>query len=372
METTVNERIVPNTQRQSGIELFRIISMLLIVAHHYVVNSGVTAIAYQFPTSITSIFVFLFGAWGKTAINYFVLITGYYMCKSNITSKKFFKILLEVVFYKVIIHSIFLATGYMEFSWGVLVRMFFPFVLVSNNFMSCYMLFFLFIPFLNILINNISKRQHGLLVLCLLIIYSVLGNIPFFTVEFNYITWFCVLYLVASYIRFYPLKWEYNTKRCALIFAITFLCASLSVVACLFLGEIFEFRKVYYFISDSNKILAFATALTAFMFSKNLKIKSKLINMIAASSFGVYLIHANSELWLWNDVFKVASMYSSKWLVPHAILTVVIIYVMCTVIDYIRLHTVEKWFFKKTDKIFTAIDKKIMGTSNNKGSFNSK
>lgn len=36
----------PNTQvakqRESGIELFRIIAMLLIVAHHYVVNSGVT------------------------------------------------------------------------------------------------------------------------------------------------------------------------------------------------------------------------------------------------------------------------------------------------------------------------------------------
>ena len=30
-------------ERESGIELFRIITMLLIIAHHYVVNSGVSS-----------------------------------------------------------------------------------------------------------------------------------------------------------------------------------------------------------------------------------------------------------------------------------------------------------------------------------------
>ena len=71
-ETQSNEKI-----RESGIELFRIISMLLIVAHHYVVNSGVLKIANADPLSFNSIFLCLFGAWGKTGINCFVLITGY-------------------------------------------------------------------------------------------------------------------------------------------------------------------------------------------------------------------------------------------------------------------------------------------------------
>ena len=68
----------PNLQpkkRDSNLELFRIITMLLIVAHHYVVNSGLTAANGPIqadPLSGRSIFLLLFGAWGKTGINCFV------------------------------------------------------------------------------------------------------------------------------------------------------------------------------------------------------------------------------------------------------------------------------------------------------------
>lgn len=70
--------------------------MLLIVAHHYVVNSGLTAAdgpIYNAPTSAHSIFLLLFGAWGKIGINCFVMITGYFMCRSKITAKKFAKLI---------------------------------------------------------------------------------------------------------------------------------------------------------------------------------------------------------------------------------------------------------------------------------------
>lgn len=76
-------------QRQSNIELFRIITMLLIVCHHYVVNSGLFPLIQSNPDSPQSVFLSLFGMWGKTGINCFVLISGYFMCQSKITLKKF-------------------------------------------------------------------------------------------------------------------------------------------------------------------------------------------------------------------------------------------------------------------------------------------
>lgn len=82
--------------RNSNLELYRIIVMLLIVAHHYVVNSGLITVMEETPLSARSIFFYLFGAWGKIGINCFVLITGYFMCKSQITLQKFMKLLLEV------------------------------------------------------------------------------------------------------------------------------------------------------------------------------------------------------------------------------------------------------------------------------------
>ncbi len=68
--------------RDSNLELFRIITMLLIVAHHYVVNSGLTAPdgpIFAEPLSSDSLYLLLIGAWGKIGINCFVLITGYFI-----------------------------------------------------------------------------------------------------------------------------------------------------------------------------------------------------------------------------------------------------------------------------------------------------
>lgn len=75
------------TKRQSNIELLRIITMFMIIAHHYVINSGIFSLMVKNPSSTRSNFLIIYGAWGKTAINVFVLITGYFMCTSKITAK---------------------------------------------------------------------------------------------------------------------------------------------------------------------------------------------------------------------------------------------------------------------------------------------
>ena len=65
------------------------------------------------------------------------------------------------------------------------------------------------------------------------------------------------------------------------------------------------------------------------------------------------LIHANSGImkqWLWTGTLKVTSFYDSPYLVLHAIAAVLGIYVICTVIDQIRIRTVEKWFMAWFDR----------------------
>jgi hypothetical protein len=59
------------------------------------------------------------------------------------------------------------------------------------------------IPFLNILVRNMTKRQHQLLICLCLFIYTFISMIPIFKLSMNYVSWFCVLYFIASYIRFY-------------------------------------------------------------------------------------------------------------------------------------------------------------------------
>lgn len=97
--------------RASNLELFRIITMLLIVAHHYVVLSDLPKVMVTDPLGVQSIFLYIFGAWGKVGINCFVLITGYFMCTSSITLRKFVKLVAVVEFYKITTYCIFIMGG---------------------------------------------------------------------------------------------------------------------------------------------------------------------------------------------------------------------------------------------------------------------
>lgn len=63
-----------NSKRDSNIELFRIITMLVIVAHHFVVNSGLFDILGTSGLNSKSMFAYVFGAWGKTGIIYLGLL----------------------------------------------------------------------------------------------------------------------------------------------------------------------------------------------------------------------------------------------------------------------------------------------------------
>lgn len=99
------------TTRSSNLELYRILIMLLIVAHHYVVNSGLFDVMNEDVLCANTTFFSLFGAWGKTGINCFLLITGYFMCKSNISLRKFLRLILWVVTYNILITVIFIIGG---------------------------------------------------------------------------------------------------------------------------------------------------------------------------------------------------------------------------------------------------------------------
>lgn len=350
METSNIKKKANNYERDSGIELFRIITMMIIVAHHYVVNSGLTPGIFEEITP-KNLFLLLAGCGGKIGINCFVFITGYFMCKSNITLKKFLKLLVWIETYKVIFYLIFTITGYQEFTFKDMVKSLLPISSVGTGFSSAYLIFYMFIPFINILVNNMTKKQHLLLILLSVSVYSIL---PMFLipVTFNYVTWFTVIYFVASYVRLYPIDLYNNKKLWGFATISTVLLCWLSVVLGAIINTKFGYNIAYFCVTDSNKILALLTAFSSFMFFKNLKIgRIKMINVIATSTYGVLLIHANSDTmrkWLWNDVFNNVGVYNEHgltYIIGHLVFSVLVIYIVCTIIDQLRLIIVEKPIF---------------------------
>ena len=343
--------------RQSNIELFRIITMLAIIAHHYVTNSGLTAAdgpIFADPLSGRSLFLLLLGAWGKTGINCFVLITGYFMCTSQITLKKFMKLVLEVLFYRVSIHLIFLVSGKAPFSLTELVKVFLPVSEITVSFTGSFLCFYLCIPFLNILIRNLREGQHIRLLLLCSFIYIFFGTIKVLPLTMNYVSWFIVLYFFASYLRLYPKKLFSNTVFWGLASVLSLVAASASVVVCTFIGAKIGRNSPYAFVADSNTFLAVTTAVCVFLFFANLNIRqSKWINTISGTTFGVFLLHTSGSAlrnWLWNDVCNSVGAYASPYLPLWFFLSVFGVFTVCSLIDLLRQYVLEKPFFRLWDR----------------------
>lgn len=359
--------------RQSNFELLRIFSMLIIMSHHYVVNSGLLDCVTG--SSMLDLSILILGWGGKTGINCFILITGYFMCTRKYDRPedvrrfllKFVRLVCEIEFYKIIFWMIFTISGYQEFSFKLLIKAILPFYYIADNFNGCFLMFYLLIPFLNRLVQGLTEKEHRILLGILLFVYTIMASAKL-TVNFNYVTWFSVLFILASYIRIHlesaagggkqivwfgrelPIKWFDNCVLWGILSAVSLAVSWTSIAFIQIIGQSYgKEEHRYFFVSDCNKILAVVTAVCLFLFFKNLKIPhNEAINTIAASAFGVLLIHANSDAmrqWLWGDVFDNAGNYSHTF--PRVFLVLLGVYVACTLIDMLRIRVIEQPLFYK-------------------------
>lgn len=334
--------------RNSNIELYRIIVMFFIVSHHYLVHSGLLNIIENDSLSIKTAFFYIFGMWGKTGINCFVLITGYFMCKNNISVNKFLKLLFQVEFYNILLNSIFIILGYENFTKKNIYRMLWPIIDVSDMFTPCFLLFYMCIPFLNILIHNMNKKQHQFLLALSLFIYTILGTTTIVKVSMNYVTWFCVLYFISSYIRIYGINYKDVKIKWGWLSFISIIISAMSV---LFFSTIVNIPgREFILVSDSNHIMAVITSVCLFMYFKDLPIKyNRYINHIGMCTFGIFLLHDNSPVmrhFLWHDLFKNVIHYYDDFYFIYAIITVSFIFILCVCIETVRNKFIEKPFLK--------------------------
>jgi len=290
------------------------------------------------------------------------MITGYFMCVSKITLRKFLKLYLWIVSYGIVINAIFISCGRVELS-PKLLYIFFPFRNVqTDSFTSSYMVWWLFIPFLNVLVSNIDKRMHRYLMLLMVVVFTIYPFVPsILNIDMNPICWFSTIYIIASYIRKYPesIYKSDSAKFWGIISVVLIFISMLSVVSILLLGNyLHRDLPQYYMVSDSYMPLALLVSVSTFMWFKNISIpNNKWINAIGGSAFGVLLIHANSAAmreWLWKDTIDCVGHFSLPLgqLILYSCLCVFAIYIICTVIDRFRIKILEEPFFRWYDKKF--------------------
>ena len=74
------------------------------------------------------------------------------------------------------------------------------------------------------------------------------------------------------------------------------------------------------------------------------------------------MIHANSDAmrqWLWKDTLSNTSYLNTSYCILHAIASVLIVYLICICIDYMRIKYIEQPFFKSD--LYNKIENKVRG-----------
>ena len=332
--------------RNSAIELLRIISMIMIVFHHFAIHGD---FSYGATLSIPHIWYNFIIMGGKIGVNIFVLITGYFLIDNNkkiFDINKIVKFIGQVWFYSVVIYLIGILTGIVDFSFNDIIEIVFPITFNTWWFASAYFVLYLLHPFLNKLLHSIDKSLFQKLLLLLVLFWSIIPTFMTSSFEGNTLLWFITLYAIAGYIKLYGLNKKFSIKQYCLMFVVVSILTYSSSVVFIILATRWEFftSKITYFY-NLNKLTVLLISLSLFMVFANLKMKySKIINVIASATFGVYLIHDNSIIrnLLWVVLFKNVQYQDSLFLIPYSIIVVAIVYIVCTFVELLRQNIVEK------------------------------
>lgn len=319
-----------NIQRQSNIELLRIVSIFFVlIGHAFGVVLGMPDANDIEVSPSTSFLRILLGAAALGGVNIFVLISGWFGIHSN--KRGVAKLIYQVAFLLWGIYAVALLLDKTDLSL--------PGLKVSLGiydgywFVMAYLGMYLLSPVLNAFAESASKRQFKILLIGFYIFQCyycwIMGMVNYFN---GYsITFFCGLYLTARYVRLYPI--QVLERRAWIIYSIiTLFIAVGATIGIRLVGSPLKLLRY----DNPLEIVACVCFLLGFL---KIKIQSKSINTLARSCFAVYIIHFNPFVF---PYFRIGVEWidrncSSALFVTTLFLYLVVVYLICSVIDSFRL-----------------------------------
>lgn len=336
--------------RNANMDLLRIISMFLIIFLHSTDHSGVLENAEGCNTPMYFYVRFTYAAC-MVCVNLYVMLSGYFMINSKFRLHKLVTLWAQAAFYSFVLKLLFMIAGEETFSVISLVSCLFPILTGRYWFLTIYVGLYLISPFLNIFIKSMNKKQHLMLNICLFFIMSVWVSVHPSIKGMNTnggwsLAWFVVLYLTASWLRLYydssrKTKWNF-------ILAYPFI--ALVVSGAQVISKIVDIGVINSILNNFyryDSVPAYLMSLCIFICFINVEIRnkvaSKFISLIATLTFGVYLIHAHSNVtdMTWS-VLNMPSHMNSALFVPFQLAIVIAIFAICAALEYVRKVTIGK------------------------------
>lgn len=327
-------------ERQSNIELLRIIIMFMILLLH----ANFKAFGWPEDNSLVSFLRYGAESLSIIAVNVFVLITGYFGTSFRIS--KIANIFYQILFTVVPITVLMILFGAVQFkNVGELIR---GFSFWHYWFLNAYIVLLVLSPLPNYAIKHLNQIQFKRLLIVLFVIFSfILGDFvvtpPGVGIDGGYSTmWFLFLYLLGRYIALYPPKMSCRRICLMYIFGL--------------FGTFVLMWKLHN--SSYNNPFITIQSVAFFLFFTRFSFRNKFVNFISQSSLMVFLFHCQPLLspYYKSIVIGLNNEYgNSIKFVVLLLLFCILVYAASVIYDQFRIRTWKlfKHRLKEWDKFFT-------------------
>lgn len=336
-------------QRNSNLELLRIVSMFFIVLHHFAYHGSSSWVGqYTKAYAGAEKIYLLLSCLGKAAVVAFVIIGAYFLSQKKFKLIRVLHLCFTTLIYSWLIFLVLIWKFPDLINIGSWNNIWAPIPIPSNYwFVIAYVYMLLCMPFMNLLIRKLTKRQ----ICTVIFLFSFLWTIVYFMSSnkldndgYSFFTsnnYFLLIYLIGGYIRKYQPRW-----------AMTFLSSAIVFIACLLftLLIIYKAPSSYYgnlsgIMATLNNPISLILGVSIFVLFKNINIGSNVvINYISKSMFGVYLIHDNSFIRpiIWQKMVN-THIYAKKPLeyLQYGLKVSIIIFVYCILIDILKRLVID-------------------------------
>ncbi|MBQ8659894.1 MAG: acyltransferase [Bacilli bacterium] len=338
--------------RNSNYELMRIVSMFLIVLYHVIHHGGTINLSVN---PICKEILHLLELVTIVHVNSFILVTGYFQSEGKFRLSKLFELMALSFFYKFVIIIIFSYFDIIDLSKTQILNELSPIEIVQNWYFKYYMFLYMLSPFINIGLNNLSKKNYLKLIGVLFVIFSIIpictGGIGMENTGFT-LYHFIYLYIVGAYLKKYPVDKEELIKKlsklkCRLILiGIMIVCILFNYVlykcSYKFMGvnsliDSFCWHYRNYNMLYSNPLIVIQS-LAYFILFGTFSFSNKIVNHISKITFGIYLLHDNSHVRL--NIYKWMNIdgeliYSLRYFI-YVFIIALIVFVGSFIIDSFR------------------------------------
>lgn len=331
--------------RDSKIELLRIVSMLMIIGHHYALY-GVKQVlkcanlVYSEGSCFNKIFTEFLIPGGVVGVSIFFIISGYYGYNSKRNNYR--KILEETIFYSTAciivgllldILDIYNIRDVASIKNLLIGGIFLPLGSSAYWFVSVYFIILLIKPVLNDFLENLGYRQFVVyLVLFWLVEYGLSGYI---CATYFAVTKGILFYCVGAFTKKYQSKLRFSKGIFLSVGIITWILYAVGNY------YIDNYQQAITFIDCLNMyVWGPLSAITLFLWMIQCKeFCNEIINKVGGCMLAVYLIHDNKILrvYIWDNLFKVSTkQYQSVAFPVFALITITIVLLVGVFCDLIK------------------------------------